>query len=201
MNSTSMTLKATLITVALALANSAWAADAKSSRQKTREKVGHAMKAATEDLNEAILSTKIRMHLLKSLAGADATRVGVSVRGTEVTLTGQAEDRATLLVAAEAARSVGGVTKVESTITHNPRAPHQENFETAVKDGMLTADVRLRLLIEVGPPAVSIHVTATDGTVSLRGEVPNETIRSLAMEKVTGMTNVKRVEDLMTTTP
>ena len=191
-----------VVAVSLLAFSVASAADPKSKTNatKAKEKVTEAVKTVNEDINESILNTKIRMTLLKSLKGADALRVGVKVQGTSALLSGEVEDRASVKVASEAAKSIEGVTDVRSSITHNPKAPHQGDFEAKVKDAVLVAQVRLGLLQEVGKSAVGIHVTATDGVVSLRGELANQKDRYDAVEKVKAMSNVKRVEDLTTVT-
>jgi osmotically-inducible protein OsmY len=181
----------------LLLAGPTLAADQKSKTTKAKEKVADVAKEINEDINEAVLASKIRVAMLKSLKGADALRVVIGVKGTSATLTGEVEDRASVKVAEETAKSVEGVTTVHSSIKHNPKAAHQENFESNVKDSILVAEVRLRLLQEVGKAALKVHVTATDGVVSLRGEMPDSATRTQALEKVKAMDNVKRVEDLM----
>lgn len=154
-----------------------------------------------EDINEAILASRIRVAMMKSLKGADALRVVVQVNGTVATLSGEVEDRASEKMASESARSVQGISAVQSSVVHNPKAPHQADFEMRVRDAILKDNVRLRLLQEVGVPALGIHVTATDGAISLRGNMPNSTTRNKAVEEVRSMADVRRVEDMMTTTP
>jgi len=194
-------LQAGFVATSMLVVGTAYGADDKGGEAKPKGKVANAIKEVNQDINEALLASKVRMSLLKSLKGADALRVVLSVQGTTATLSGEVEERASVKVASEAAKSVEGVTAVHSTITHNPKAPHQGDFEAKVKDSILAAEVRLSLLQEVGKAAVGLHITATDGVVSLRGEMPNNTTRNQAVEKVKGMSNVKRVEDLMTTTP
>lgn len=181
------------------------AAKAKANAKETVKDVKEAAKEARqelkEDINEAMLGSKVRLALLKSLKGADSLRVSVAVHGTAVTLSGEIEDRASEKMASEATKAVEGVGTVTSTITHNPKAPHQENFDRNVKDAMLVSEVRLRLLQDLGTAGIGIHVTATDGAVSLRGSMPNETMHSKSLECVKAITGVTRVEDLMTVTP
>lgn len=79
--------------------------------------------AARDSVKESMLNAQVRYALLKNLKGADALRVKVEVQGTQVTLGGEVEDRASEKLAGEVARSVAGVTAVKNSITLNPRAP------------------------------------------------------------------------------
>lgn len=191
----------TAVATLLMFASAAGAADTRSKTAKVKRKATQTVKAVKQDVNEALLNSRIQLKLLESLKGADALRVSVDMRGTTAHLSGEVENRASVALAAEAARSVQGVSSVKSQVSHNPKAPHQENFDTHVKDGMLMAQVRIRLLQEVGTSAVGIHITATDGVVSLRGEVPNSTTRAAAVDNVKAISDVKRVEDMLTVTP
>lgn len=188
-------LGAGLLFAGVSLAGTAWAAKEESTATKARQAVTQTNKAVQEDIQESILNTKIRMTLLKSLKGADALRVNIAVKGTSVTLKGQVADRASGKVAAEAAKAVEGITEVHNHITFSALAAKHDNFTAHVKDATLVAQVRLRLLQEVGDDAMGIKVTATDGVVSLRGELPSNDARDRALENVKEISDVKRVED------
>lgn len=194
-------LQVAVLSAGLALAGSAAAGDTRTTTTKAKDKATKVAKEVKEDIKETVLNTKIRMTLLKTLKGADALRVNVTVHGTSATLSGEVEDRASEKLASEAAKSVEGVGAVHSKITLNPKAPHQDNFDSRVKDALLVTEVRLRLLQEVGTDAMGISITATDGTVSLRGEMPNSTTRTRAVDNVKQLAGVQTVEDLMSTTP
>lgn len=186
-----------IVSAGLLLSATSSAADGKTVSTQAKA----AAKEAKEDIKEAMLNSKIRLALLKTLKGADSVRVGVTVKGSTAMLSGEVEDRASEKMASEAAKSVAGITAVKSSIKLNPKAPHQDNLEASIKDAVLVSEVRLRLLQEVGESAVGIHITASDGAVSLRGEMPNNTLREKAVLQVKTMPSVTRVEDLMTTTP
>lgn len=189
--------------VSVGLLASGWALanETRPMAPRAKAKATEGVNTVRENVKEAVLNSKIRMALFKSLKGADALRVEVTVRGTTAMLSGEVEDRASEKVAAEAAKAVEGITAVKSEITHNPKAANQENLETRLKDGMLANQVRLRLLEDLGATTVDIHVTATDGVVTLRGTTPNAAARERAVEKIKDMPEVKRVEDMMSTTP
>ncbi len=191
-------MQAVVVSMGVLAAGVAGAAgDTKSKTNQVKDKAAAVKKEATQDVKEAMLHSKIRLALLKSLKGADALRVNVDVRGTTAVLSGEIEDRASEQIASEATKAVDGVTSVTSTITHNPKAPKQENMESRIKDAMLGTQVKMVLLQDVGPTAMGITVTATDGAVSLRGDLPTEAAHTSAVQKVKAMQDVKRVEDLI----
>jgi len=191
-------VQAALMTSGLLVAGTASAADAKTSEYKSQSKASEMMDEAKEDVSEATLNTKVRVSLLKSLKGADGLRVKINVQGSTVKLSGEVEDRASLKLAEESAKAVTGVTMVKNRIVHNPKAPHQANFESQVKDAVLASEVRLRLLQDVGDSALEMHITATDGVVSLRGQLPSDEARTRAVANIRDLSGVQRVEDLIT---
>lgn len=172
--------------------------DAKRPPMTTRP--GEIEQTAGENLDEAILGAKIRMALLKNLKGADGMRIEVIVEGTTVTLAGQVNDRASMKLAGEVAKSVGGVKRVNSSLTLNPKSPKQDSFADQVKDATLVTEVRLALLQELGADAVNIHVAAASGVVSLRGNLPTALARDRAVAVVNAVSSVKRVENLLDVT-
>lgn len=174
---------------------------ASAAEEKSTSKAKSVAKEAAEDIKESILNSKIRLALLKTLKGGDSLRVSVTVKGSTAFLSGEVQDRASEKLAAEAAKSVEGSTQVKNTIKLNPAAKQQDNVEAAIKDAVLVSEVKLRLLQEVGDNAVGISVTATGGAVSLRGEVPNATVRTKAVDRVKDLPSVTRVEDLMSVKP
>jgi len=173
--------------------------DANTQRSTIREKASRATEVAKEDLKESMLNAKVRLALLKGMTGADGLRVKVTVRKSVIYLSGEVKDRASEKLASEMAQSVSGVTSVKSTIRLNPNAPQQDDFESEIRDSILASEVKMRLLEEVGDNAININVEAASGVVSLRGMVPNRTVKNTALEQVRDMNSVTRVEDLLTT--
>jgi hyperosmotically inducible protein len=66
-----------------------------------------------------------------------------------------------------------------------------------VGDGALESMVKGLLLDELGRRGFSIEVEAVDGVVSLRGTVPDEARRKLALETARKVDGVKQVVDLV----
>lgn len=155
---------------------------------------------AGENLDEAILSAKIRMALLKGLKGADGMRIEVTVKDSSVALAGEVNDRASMKLASEVAKSVEGVKQVKSTITLNPKSPKQDSFGAEINDATLVTEVRLVLMQELGADAFKIHVAAASGVVSLRGTLSTPLARDRAVSVVNALSAVKRVEDLIEVT-
>jgi len=199
MRSIHKSLTLSLVTGALLATGPVLAADITTQRSSIQERASKATQAAKEDLKESMLNAKVRLALLKGMTGADGLRVKVTVRNSEVFLSGEVKDRASEKLAAEMAQSVSGVTSVKSTIRLNPSAPQQDNFEAEIRDSILASEVKMRLLEEVGDTAMNINVETANGVVSLRGTVPNRTAKKNAIKYVEEMNGVNRVEDLLTT--
>mgnify|MGYP001048711759 CR=1 FL=1 len=61
----------------------------------------------------------------------------------------------------------------------------------------LESRVRHVLLRAIGVPAARVEVEATDGVVSLRGQLPDRDASRLAVEAARGVPGVRRVVDLL----
>jgi len=199
MRSIHKSLTLSLVTGGMLWTGPVLAEDINTQRSSIQERASKATQAAKEDLKESMLNAKVRLALLKGMTGADGLRVKVTVRNSEVFLSGEVKDRASEKLAAEMAQSVSGVTSVKSTIRLNPNAPQQDNFEAEIRDSILASEVKMRLLEEVGDTAMNINVETANGVVSLRGTVPNRTAKKNAIKHVEEMNGVNRVEDLLTT--
>ena len=121
----------------------------------------------------AILHTKVRLALLDAL-GSDALRMEIDVDDGNVTLAGRVRARASGERAGDVARAVGGVKNVRTNIhivTETPAGTGPlDAVSKEVADRMLEAKVRLRLLEEIGSPALNVRIEATDGTVAILGD-------------------------------
>jgi len=179
------------------MAGSAGAAESKAA-PTVKDKVTKEAKDARDYVKEGILNSKVRVAMLKNLKGADALRVNIDVEGTRVTLSGEVEQRASEKLAGEVARSVEGVTKVQSNIKLNPKAPQQDGFEAKIKDQMLEADVRVHLLGDVGSAGLTLKVEAASGVVSLRGPMADAALKERALKSAKETPGVTSVQDLLT---
>jgi len=193
-----MTIKTTLRTAGLALAALAFALAA------TPSATAGERSALATDLAEARTEAAVRLALLHKL-GTDALGISIAVDGSEVTLTGEVNDRSTQELAKEVALNVEGVEKVnahvksreEMTSSDTPVARAVGDAEHEVADAALESEVKLRLLDTMGLKAFKIEVEATDGAVSLRGTVPSEEHREIALKTARKTKGVDKLVDLI----
>lgn len=149
-------------------------------------------------LDDAVTNVKVRALLLDKL-GTDALGVHIEVDRGKVMLTGKVEKKSTQELAKEVALSVQGVHEVDNRITVGPSKATTtvDKAEAELKDAVLEARVKGRLLDQVGTNAMRIEVEASDGIVSLRGAVPSESIRSTSLETAKSTKGVHKVIDLI----
>jgi len=188
-----------LITGGLLMTGTAVAAETVNRYPSIKQRASEATRDVKENLKESLLNAKVRLALLKGMTGADGLRVNVKVINSAVYLSGEVGDRASEKLASEMALAVEGVSSVKSTIRLNIHAPQQDDYEATVKDAILSSEVKMTLLQEVGDNALDINVEAASGVVSLRGTVPNTASRNRAVNRVKDLPGVVRVEDLLKT--
>jgi hyperosmotically inducible protein len=156
------------------------------------------------DLGETRLALVVRLALLEHFK-TDALHIGISVTGTKVTLTGRVHHHSTQELAAEVARSVKGVSDVDDELE---LVPAESSPSSAVKremakagreidDAALESRVKLRLIDSIGLKAFDVEVEASNAVVSLRGTLPDNDFRHIALRVARDTTGVKRVIDLI----
>lgn len=159
------------------------------------------------EVAESLLELKVRAALLEKL-GSDLLDVGVDAEGGRVVLTGQVESRANQELAEEVALAVEGVDKVKNRLKVRPKADRDEDTPVAdavadaeheVNDGLLESRIKVKLLGELGRRAFAIEVEATEGVVTLRGKVPDEARRKIALDTAQSVSGVEEVIDLLKT--
>lgn len=155
-----------------------------------------------ETVEDAMLGTKVKTALLTEL-GFDAFGVDVTARSGVVTLTGRVDKRTTAEQSQAVAKAVEGVTKVEHHVkveaspTTTPVADAVAHGEREVKDALLESEVKMALLSSIGKEAFDVEVEATDGTVSLRGKLPDSEREKIAVATAEKCDGVKKVIDLL----
>lgn len=155
-----------------------------------------------ESVEDMLLATQVKASLLTDL-GFDALAIDVSARGNEVTLAGTVDKRTTAEQSQAVAMAVDGVAtvhhhvKVEQKPTETPVADAVAQGEREVADALLESKVKMALLSELGTNAFDVEVEATDGTVSLRGRVADDTHEKLALTTAKSCEGVDKVIDLI----
>lgn len=158
--------------------------------------------AADPDVTNASIQADVYVALLEKL-GKDGLPIDVEVLGSRAVLTGEVEQRSTQEVAEEVALSVPGVRSVDNRVTvavptsRTPMGQAVSHTELEVQDAVLEARIGKNLLAEIGRYALDLEVESTDGVVSLRGTLPDEERRKLALKAAEGTTGVKKVVDLL----
>lgn len=159
--------------------------------------------AGDPDVSDASVEADVYVALLEKL-GRDGLPIDVEVRGGRATLTGEVEQRSTQELAEEVARSVPGVRRVDNRVT----APSGGTARTApgqavdhagmeVEDAVLEARVGKNLLAEIGRHALGLEVECSDGVVSLRGTLPDDERRRIALRAAETTSGVQKVVDLL----
>jgi osmotically-inducible protein OsmY len=151
------------------------------------------------EMDETLLKEiEVRDALLEKL-GKDAVAIRVTVDGKKAILTGEVPTRSAQELSEEVARSIEGIKKVDNRL--KVVAPSGETSSTAdeeVADAMLESRVKRSLYSELGKRARQVEVEATDGVVSLRGKLPDENRKQLALVTAGKVEGVKQVIDLLT---
>ena len=155
-----------------------------------------------EHPTEWVTESKLELALFEKL-GADALSIRVRVDRTTAILTGEVSSRSVQELATEVARSISGVAKVENRLTRRrsdeggaaERAGR--NTDEELRDAKLEAAVKLKLFAELGLRARRIEVEAAEGVVSLRGRLPDEARKKIALESAGKVENVEKVVDLL----
>ncbi len=171
-------------------------------------KAGHAIDRAVADVShdvaEALTMARVRIALLEHLK-KDGLGIHIDVKGDEVVLTGKVAQRSSQELAEQVAAAVQGVRVVKNRLELEvEQAPAESSVsravrkaESEVKDALLEARVKARLIDELGKVAFGIEVEATDGVVSLSGKVPDATRRTLARDIARKTKGVIELHDLL----
>jgi osmotically-inducible protein OsmY len=161
-------------------------------------------RAATDrSISDASLQADVYVALLEKL-GHDGLPIDVNVSNGRVMLTGQVGQRSTQELAEEVALSVPGVRGVDNRVTAPSgsaaqSAPGQavDHVDMEVQDGILETRVGKNLLEEIGRYAFDIEVEASGGVVSLRGTLPDQERKTLALRAAEKTAGVNKVIDLL----
>ncbi len=154
-------------------------------------------------LDDAVTHVKIRTELLTKL-GWDALHIEVDVHGPKVVLSGTVKNRSTQELAKEVALAVPGVADVSDNVQVEQESPAAtsvgravDHADQEVRDALLEMRVKGRLLEEIGAEAMHVEVEASNGVVSLRGTVPTDDQRDLALRTAKRTKGVSKVINLI----
>ncbi|MCM2315187.1 MAG: BON domain-containing protein [Thermoanaerobaculia bacterium] len=156
---------------------------------------------ATEDVRDTSASLLIKTELIRHF-GTDAKGIRVRATDNAVSLSGRVAERSTQELAEEVVRAIDGVDVVHNFIdlesgALNTPAELLSNAELEARDALLETGVKTRLTSDIGDEAFAISVEACDGVVSLRGELPDDERREVAIRATREVPGVTRVIDLL----
>lgn len=159
--------------------------------------------AADRSVSDASLQADVYVALLEKL-GRDGLPIDVRVSDGRVILTGNVDQRSTQELAEEVVLSVPGVRTVDNRVVAPSGSPAQtapgqavDHVDLEVQDGILEARVGKNLLAEIGRYAFDLEVEASSGVVSLRGTLPDQERRTIALRAAEKTSGVKKVIDLL----
>ena len=135
-------------------------------------------------------------NLLLEKIGEDAAGIRVTVDRTTAILTGTVPTRSAQELAEEVAFSVDGIKKIDNRVKVNPSSPGR-TIDQETADAGLETKVKRHLYSELGKRARKIEVEAVDGVVSLRGTLPDESRKKIALDTAGKTEGVQRVIDLI----
>lgn len=124
--------------------------------------------------------------------------IDVSVSNGEVTLTGMVENSIQSDLAAEIAKGVKGVKKVDNKLIINStvqRDTERSAFMHYVDDANITARVKSKLLLDPNTHGLNVHVTTKNGVVTLKGELKSDIEVDLVRQIARNTNGVVDVED------
>ncbi|MEM6792443.1 MAG: BON domain-containing protein [Acidobacteriota bacterium] len=153
-------------------------------------------------VKDAATELQVKTALLSKI-GWDMIDTDVEAEGDHVFLLGEAESKANRELAKEVALSIEGVEKVTNELkvidspTDAPVGEGVAKAELEVKDAILESRVKAALIGEMGRRAFDIEVEASEGQVSLRGQLDEDRHEKLALETAQGISGVERVIDLI----
>lgn len=137
--------------------------------------------------------------LLLEKGGQNALGIRVTVDRSKAILTGEVPTRAVQELAEEVALSVDGIKAVDNRLQLKPPAGGSAptKLDEEVADARLESKVKRHLYDEIGKRARDLEVEAVDGVVSLRGTLPDEARKKIALDAAGKTKGVKRVVDLI----
>lgn len=135
--------------------------------------------------------------LLVDKLGPDAASIKVAIVGEKTTLVGQVEQRATQELADEVLM-YAGVTKIDNQVkAKNEKGLFAGKTKTEAGDTKIEQAVRSKVKGEVGTYYKGIHIECTGSSCSVRGTLPDQARKDLALKAAASVEGVKNVVDLV----
>ncbi|HTR03782.1 MAG TPA: BON domain-containing protein [Thermoanaerobaculia bacterium] len=153
----------------------------------------HAADAKTSTADKEAALTKLLVEKL----GKDAEPIHVTIVGEKTTLTGEVTLRATQELADEVLK-YAGVGKIDNQVkAKNEKGLFEGKTKKEMADTKIEKAVRSKVKGEVGAHYKTIYVECTGSTCSVRGTLPDQARKDLALKAAAGVEGVKNVVDLV----
>jgi osmotically-inducible protein OsmY len=152
----------------------------------------HASDAKTVADKEAAIAK-----LLVEKLGPDATPIKVAIVGEKTILTGQVELRATQELADEVLK-YAGVKKIDNQVkAKDEKGLFAGKTKKEAADNKIESHVRSKVKGEVGTYYKEVRIECTGGSCSVRGTLPDQARKDLALKAAASVEGVKNVIDLL----
>lgn len=158
----------------------------------------------SDEVRDTLTHLEIRTAMVNSF-GTDALGIDVGVENDIVVLEGEVAERSTQELAEQVAMSIDGISEVHNRL----QLPSSESdtvgealtqVELETRDAYLETKVKGELTSNIGDESFDLEVEACDGVVSVRGELPDDERRDIALRTVENLSGVDRVIDLIDVT-
>lgn len=135
--------------------------------------------------------------MLVDKLGPDAAPIKVAIVGDKTTLVGQVQLRATQELADEVLK-YAGVKKIDNQIkAKNEKGLFEGKTKKEMADNKIEQAVRSKVKGEVGAHYKQLQIECTGETCSVRGTLPDQARKDLALKTAAGVEGVKHVVDLV----
>ncbi len=135
--------------------------------------------------------------LLVEKLGKDAEPIHVTIVGEKTTLTGEVTLRATQELADEVLM-YAGVKKIDNQVkARNEKGLFEGKTKKEMADSKIEKAVRSKVKGEVGAHYKGLNIECTGETCSVRGTLPDQARKDLALKAAAGVEGVKNVVDLV----
>ena len=139
--------------------------------------------------------------LLVEKLGPDAAPIKVAIVGEKTTLTGQVELRATQELADEVLK-YAGVKKIDNQVkAKNEKGLFSGKTGQEAGDTKIEKAVRSKVKGEVGTYYKEVRIECTGSSCSVRGTLPDQARKDLALKSAASVEGVKNVIDLLRVGP
>jgi osmotically-inducible protein OsmY len=156
-----------------------------------------AVPAFADDASANAQKEQALTKLLVDKLGKDAEAIRVTIVGEKTTLTGQVAQRSTQELAEQVALYFGA-KKIDNQLSaKNEKGLFSGKTKKEMDDSKLEHAVESKVKAEIGAHYKEISIECTGGICSVRGTLPDQARKDLALKSASGVEGVKKVVDLL----